>query len=334
MTSFTLLNLVYQLLKVETAVCLSDRFQPLFVVDLIKYYERILPVAIGLRNKMMGNKVGKKPQRKNIRPTDMRIRRSELGIEGSIPDNKVQKTLANQRRRVSQVEASINATKSGVVASPTSPQSVIVRSVPATAENSPVETKTNKKTSKEDRLSKKINTHELLVEEEKILQSPPVVVNEVVFSPPAQVTSIQSPDQTSSGQEQQPMGESLEVSNNNEARDAPFVPPTQSGNNPVDLPFVPPTMTNSSLDNEIISSYGEGPSSSEIDEQDIPLSAKANPNRLNSHEKISPGGASLNWKQGLVGSPKTCNPSAKLAHPAGSPPSVIFTVIEIGGLCS
>ncbi|OAV95122.1 hypothetical protein PTTG_03869 [Puccinia triticina 1-1 BBBD Race 1] len=311
--------------KVETAVSLSDRFQPLFVVDLIKYYERILPVAIGLRNKMMGNEVGKKPQRKNTRPTDMRIRRSELGIEGSIPDNKAQKILADQRRRVSQVEASINAAKSGVVASPTSPQSVIVRSVPATAENSPVETKTNKKSSEEDRLSKEINTHELSVEEEKTLQSPPIVVNEVVFSPPAQVTSIQSPDQTSSVQEQLPTGESLvgqplEVSDDEEARDAPFVPPTQSGDNPVDLPFVPPTMTNSSLANEIISSYGEGASSSEIDEQDIPLAAKANLNRLSSHEKISPGGASLNRKRGLVGSPKTRNPAGKLAHPAGSPP--------------
>lgn len=77
--------------KVENAVTLSDRFQPMFVVDLIKYYDQILPVAIGLRNKMMGNEVSKKPQRKNTRPTDMRIRRSELGIEGSIPDTRAQK---------------------------------------------------------------------------------------------------------------------------------------------------------------------------------------------------------------------------------------------------
>ncbi|OAV89232.1 hypothetical protein PTTG_28773 [Puccinia triticina 1-1 BBBD Race 1] len=80
------------------------------------------------------------------------------------------------------------------------------------------------------------------------------------------------------------------------------------------------TMTNSSLANEIISSYGEGSSSSEIDEQDIPLAAKANLNRLSSHETISPGGASLNRKQGLVGSPKTHNPAGKLAHPVGVPP--------------
>ncbi|WAR62706.1 hypothetical protein PtB15_15B293 [Puccinia triticina] len=76
-------------------------------------------------------------------------------------------------------------------------------------------------------------------------------------------------------------------------------------------------MRNSSRANEIISSYEEGSSSSEIDEQDIPLAAKANLNRLSSHETISSGGASLNRKQGLVGSP---NPAGKLAHPAGSPP--------------
>ncbi|KAA1102133.1 hypothetical protein PGT21_036220 [Puccinia graminis f. sp. tritici] len=308
--------------KVETAVTLSDRFQPFFVVDLIKYYERILPVAIGLRNKMMGNEVGKKPQRKNTRPTDMRIRRSELGIEGSIPDNKAQKILADQRRRVSQVESSTNTSKSETVASPTSPQSVIVRSVPATAENSPVETKTSKKSSMEDDLPQEITKPEPSMEEEKTLPDEPlpVVTTETVSPPSAQVTIIPSADETSSSQEHPTTEETLVSQpvegSDDETRDAPFVPPTRTGDEPVDMPFVPPTTAN-----EIISAYGGGgASSSEIDEQDIPLAAKANLTRLSSHEKVSPGGAALNRKRGLIGSPKGRTPAGKLAHPSGSPP--------------
>jgi hypothetical protein len=44
---------------VENAVTLSDRFQPMFLADLIKNYEQILPVAIRLRNKMSGNEAVK-----------------------------------------------------------------------------------------------------------------------------------------------------------------------------------------------------------------------------------------------------------------------------------
>ncbi|KAI9620090.1 hypothetical protein KEM48_008365 [Puccinia striiformis f. sp. tritici PST-130] len=179
--------------KVENGVTLSDRFQPMFIVDLIKNYDRILPVAIGLRNKMMGggenvNEFGiKKPTRKNTRPTDMRIRRSELGIAGSIPDNKAQKILADQRRRVSQGEAAVPLKKSTehvkVVNSPTSPQSVVVRSVAGTAENSPVDEfqVKRKNTSGHDSLSKGIDRSSLKDDEAPIT----VVANDQIVTPPS-----------------------------------------------------------------------------------------------------------------------------------------------------
>lgn len=72
--------------KIETAVTLSDKFQPIFLVDLLTHYEKILPVAIELRRKLVPTAT----QRKNTRPVDMRVRRSGLGIEGSVPDNQAQ----------------------------------------------------------------------------------------------------------------------------------------------------------------------------------------------------------------------------------------------------
>ncbi|KAH9465012.1 hypothetical protein Pst134EB_004504 [Puccinia striiformis f. sp. tritici] len=343
--------------KVENGVTLSDRFQPMFIVDLIKNYDRILPVAIGLRNKMMGggenvNEFGiKKPTRKNTRPTDMRIRRSELGIAGSIPDNKAQKILADQRRRVSQGEAAVPLKKSTehvkVVNSPTSPQSVVVRSVAGTAENSPVDEfqVKRKDTSGHDSLSKGIDRSSLKDDEAPIT----VVANDQIVTPPSssiqqqQFTPIRSADQAPSDQaadDQQQVEESED-----ETRDAPFVPPFASGaNEPVDLPFVPPTTTtttgtsSSNIANEIISAYGNGGggggSSSEIDEQDIPLTTKTNINRLssshtkrNSSTSSSVGGATgLGRKRGIVGSPKLRNStSSKLINHrnSDSPPPPI-----------
>ncbi|KAG0144242.1 hypothetical protein CROQUDRAFT_80137 [Cronartium quercuum f. sp. fusiforme G11] len=82
--------------KVETAVTLSDRFQPIFLSDLVTHYDRILPVAIELRGKLVPA-----PQRKNTRPVDMRVKRSGLGIEGSVPDGQAQEILETHRRRIS-----------------------------------------------------------------------------------------------------------------------------------------------------------------------------------------------------------------------------------------
>ncbi|EFP85770.1 uncharacterized protein PGTG_11099 [Puccinia graminis f. sp. tritici CRL 75-36-700-3] len=147
----------------------------------------------------------------------------------------------------------------------------------------------------EDDLPQEITKPEPSMEEEKTLPDEPlpVVTTETVSPPSAQVTIIPSADETSSSQEHPMTEETLST--------CPFVPPTTA--------------------NEIISAYGGGgASSSEIDEQDIPLAAKANLTRLSSHEKVSPGGAALNRKRGLIGSPKGRTPAGKLAHPSGSPP--------------
>jgi len=293
--------------KVENAVTLSDRFQPMFVVDLIKYYEQIFPVAIGLRNKMMGNEVAKKPQRKNTRPTDMRIRRSELGIEGSVPDTEAQKILADQRRIVSQVDPSSQSPKSELVASPTSPQSVMVQSVPGTADNSPVDVRTNTQSSAEVIVPEENNKPEPSPDGNESHQNL-LVCNDEVLSPTPLPPSAYSPDPVSSSHHEQPTEVAARQPSDefDETRDAPFVPPVQSPDDPLDVPFVPPT--NASFANDIISSYG---ASSEVDEQDIPLASKANIKRLSSHEK---GGSGLNRKRGVVGSPKLRNSVGKLTQ--------------------
>ncbi|PLW41724.1 hypothetical protein PCASD_05652 [Puccinia coronata f. sp. avenae] len=300
--------------KVENAVTLSDRFQPMFLADLIKNYEQILPVAIGLRNKMSGNEAVRKPQRKNTRPTDMRIRRSGLGIEGSVPDTRAQMILADQRRRVSHVEPS-----------PTSPQSMVVKSVPPTAENSPVDTRTDTKSSgnaglqEESRLEPSIEGDETFHEEPRpisLVHSDLVQHSDLVRSPPAKPASRHSPDLVPSPSQEPSAGETGggPVEEFDETRDAPFVPPFESGDDVVDMPFVPPT--NASIAHEIISAYGGG--TSDVDEQDIPLAPRASLKRLSSHEKT--GGVGLSRKRG-VGSPKIRHSVGKLAQPLHGPSS-------------
>ncbi|KAI9611637.1 hypothetical protein H4Q26_008592 [Puccinia striiformis f. sp. tritici PST-130] len=252
--------------KVENGVTLSDRFQPMFIVDLIKNYDRILPVAIG--------------------PTDMRIRRSELGIAGSIPDNKAQKILADQRRRVSQGEAAVPLKKSTehvkVVNSPTS-------------------------------LNQLLSS---LKDDEAPIT---VVANDQIVTPPSssiqqqQFTPIRSADQA-------PQTKLRTINNNgaNEPVDLPFVPPntTTTGTSSSNI-------ANEIISAYGNGGGGGGGSSSEIDEQDIPLTTKTNINRLssshtkrNSSTSSSVGGATgLGRKRGIVGSPKLRNStSSKLIN--------------------
>ncbi|KAH9819943.1 hypothetical protein DFH28DRAFT_1021481 [Melampsora americana] len=87
--------------KVETAVTLSDRFQSLFLIDLINHYDRILPKAISIRSELIEKPERSVPKRKHTRPIDMRMSRSGLGIEGSLTDSKAQEILETHRRRIS-----------------------------------------------------------------------------------------------------------------------------------------------------------------------------------------------------------------------------------------
>lgn len=275
--------------KVENAMTLSDRFQPLFLADLIQHYEQILPVAIGLRNKMLESDIGsKKPERKNTRPIDLRVRRSDLGIEGSVSDSKAQEILENQRRRVSNVELPDPHKKSPPAASSTPPESTIEGSSLSATSVLPVEDQRNlndQKVEEKDTEDGKITApgSNLVTDETQAIQEPTISDKEFIES----------------------------TENFDEASDPPFVMPSEGldelVDELVDMPFVPPTEESLVSNNQIGQPYAI---TSEIDEEDIPLSTKANLNRISSRDRPQ---SSLNRKRGVIASPKVrSNSSAKL----------------------
>ncbi|MBW0504856.1 hypothetical protein O181_044571 [Austropuccinia psidii MF-1] len=285
--------------KIETAVTLSDRFQPLFLVDLIKYYERVLPVAIGLRNKLLESGQ-KKLQRKSTRPIDMRVRRSELGIEGSVPENQAQEILENNRRRLSNLEHTpqtspeftLDPARSSIATNSVSSPPVVLSPPPPPPDDSSAQiwkspSKSGEITSRysevDDSLNKSASDQASVAESEsKIL--------------PTQAVRTELPDTTSStAKVQEHDGSSSEPITLEEAQDAPFVPPAKANISyePIDMPFVPPMK--SSVSNEVLSrSYRNT-----LDEEDIPLSSKSSLKRISSGNRPS----SLSRKN-AVGSPR------------------------------
>ncbi|KAI8460687.1 hypothetical protein BY996DRAFT_4574368 [Phakopsora pachyrhizi] len=265
--------------KVETSITLSDRFQPLFVIDLIKYYDRILPVAIGLRNKLIEQE-RKKPQRKHTRPVDMRVRRSELGIEGSVSDGKAQEILQKHRRRISHLEpgAALHSPTEDLKVSKsltaniekfsTAPDEVAMDqplTPPMSAETSPLKEKDQLQTN-EGQIEQVDLTEAKLEGHPNIRREPPVTSSpiEVLKEPENLVSPL----------------------------DAPFVPPVQVDDQaPTDMPFVPPTQSNFSTE-----VTGRGYPST-LDDDDIPLTAKANLSRLSSGGGVN---SSLSRNRGIV----------------------------------
>lgn len=249
-----------------------------------------------------------KLQRRSTRPVDQRVRRSGLGIEGSVPDGKAQEILENQRRRLS--HADVNIIKPAQVANSASQESK-AESPPA-AENVPGEVLDER----DDSLTELEPPEPLKADE----QVPEAVQESSNHDFSSAEMSLQTPSlsrpppQSSTSPELHPSSGGSESRTYDENYDAPFAPPLKSPDTsePADLPFVPPTQSN--VANEVLQSF----TNSEIDDEDIPLAGgRAGLSRIGSKDNAPPG-ASLNRKRGMIGTGPRIRSGSKISS-IGSP---------------
>ncbi|EGG07249.1 uncharacterized protein MELLADRAFT_77642 [Melampsora larici-populina 98AG31] len=272
--------------KVETAVTLSDRFQSLFLVDLVNHYDRILPKAISIRSELIEKTERSLPKRKHTRPVDMRMSRSGLGIEGSLTDSKAQEILETHRRRISRsgmVPASLPDEKE---------TKEVVVSSPKPKESTPTEVISTKQVEPEGQSSVNDPIEPMMkkgpeVSEEEEGQSD----RDEPFVSPREVEEglIPSPEDHDDHEERDEGFVVPKSSSSSSEGDLPFVAPTEEK----DLPFLPPR-------SEPEEEEGGGASGRAVgaDQEDIPLSHQTLVSRWGSG-KSSPR-ASLNRSRGVM----------------------------------
>lgn len=278
--------------KVETAVTLSDRFQSLFLIDLINHYDRILPKAISIRSELIEKTERSVPKRKHTRPVDMRMSRSGLGIEGSLTDSKAQEILETHRRRISRSEMTAVSLSDEKEKKETSAQSPEPKESISAEVTNPTKVEPEPQSSVDAVEAKATNKPEASDEQGQSDRDEPFV------SPREAEEEGLMPSPHDDHEERD---EGFTVPKEaEEDRDQPFVPPSDEK----DLPFVPPT-----------EDEGFTSPTAVLDREDIPLSNKTLVSRWGSG-KSSPR-TSLNRSRGVMKGSMSSNRPTSISTTAG-----------------